>query len=64
MMAVCRVSRKYALEQWKKEIEAIVVTLNEHNSKPTDRFWLTNTRAELLGLLDARIQGLIRRLNA
>lgn len=60
MMSVCRLSRKYALEQWRKELEGLVVNLD--NSTSNDRFWLKGAREVIVGMLDARVKGLVQRL--
>lgn len=61
MMGVCRLSRKYALEAWKKDLEGIVTNLDGFS--PNDRFWVNGTKDDLVKLLDARIKGLVRRMN-
>ena len=61
MMGVCRLSRKYALEAWKKDLEGIVTNLGGFSSN--DRFWVNGTKESLVKMLDARIKGLIRRMN-
>lgn len=60
MMGVCRLSRKYALEQWKKELEGIVLSLD--GSTPNDRFWFNGAKKEILGMLDERVKGIVRRM--
>ena len=61
MMGVCRLSRKYALEAWKKDLEGIVTNLGGFSSN--DRFWVNGTKESLVKMLDARIKGLVRRMN-
>lgn len=61
MMGVCRLSRKYALEAWKKDLEDIVTNLGGFSSN--DRFWVNGTKESLVKMLDARIKGLVRRMN-